>query len=323
MTISVLKPLRAGLAAAVTIALVAAGSAEAADKVVSLDWATYNPLSVLIKSKGLMEQEFAKDGTTVKWTQSTGSNLAVAGLNAKTLDFGSTAGSATLLGRVNGGEFRAVYAYSKPEWAALTTLKNSPINAVADLKGKRVACAKGTDPYVFAVQAIKKAGLDAKDVKLVLLQHADGRRALESGEVDAWVGLDPMMADLELNGGGRLFFRNADANTYGVLNVREEIAKTQPDVVKRVLAVYEKARAMAKENPTELKAALVAAAGLPEAVIARQLERTDFSGNGSLAGAPQTIIQRAGKILQDAGVIPPDVDVAKTVTAMIDTSFTK
>lgn len=315
------RTIMAGAIAA--IAVFGATSARAADKVVSLDWATYNPLSVLIKSKGLMEQEFAKDGITVKWSQSTGSNIAVAGLNNKALDFGSTAGASTLMGRINGGEFKAVYSYSKPEWVALSTLKTSAINSIADLKGKRVACAKGTDAYTFSMQALKKAGLTTKDVKLVLLQHADGRRALEAGEVDAWAGLDPMLGDLEINGAGRIFYRDADALTYGVLNVREEFAKAQPDLVKRVLAVYEKARAMAKANPAELKTALTAAAALPEAVIGRQLERTDLSGNGALGSAQKTAIANAGKILQEAGVIPADVNVASEVDAMIDTSFAK
>ena len=52
-------------------------------------------------------------------------------------------------------------------------------------------------------------GLTEQDMKLVLLQHADGKTALERGDVDAWAGLDPMMAAAEVEDGARLFFRNA------------------------------------------------------------------------------------------------------------------
>lgn len=44
---------------------------------------------------------------------------------------------------------------------------------------------KGTDPYFFLLQALRTKGLDATDVTVVNLQHADGRTALERGQVDA------------------------------------------------------------------------------------------------------------------------------------------
>lgn len=313
---------RAVLAATLAATALAAAPSWAADKTVALDWATYNPLSVVIKAKGWMEQEFAKDGIEVKWSQSGGSNIAVTAMNAKTIDFGSTAGAAALIGRINGGEFKSVYVFSKPEWTALLTRKDSAIKSVADLKDKRVAAARGTDPHVFLIRALKAGGLTAKDVKVVLLQHDAGMRALDAGEVDAWVGLDPLMAQSELKGQGKLTVRQPDYNTYGVLNVREEFAAKNPELVTRVLKVYEQARAWAKSNPAELKAAMVAATGLPDDVIARQMERTDFSS--SAIGAPQKAsILAAGQALQEAGVITPDVDVAKTVDALLEPKYLK
>ncbi|NJL95434.1 MAG: hypothetical protein HC915_17775 [Anaerolineae bacterium] len=62
--------------------------------------------------------------------------------------------------------------------------------------------------------------------------------------MDAWAGLDPMMAETELEKGSVLFHRNADANTYGVLNVREVFAKEHPEIVVRVLRQYERAQQM-------------------------------------------------------------------------------
>ena len=76
----------------------------------------------------------------------------------------------------------------------------------------------------------------------MLLQHADGKTALIRGDVDAWAGLDPMMAQAELEDGAKLFFRKADANTWGILNVREQFLKDYPQIAQRVLATYEEAR---------------------------------------------------------------------------------
>ncbi len=298
-----------------------AGNAHAAGSI-SLDWATYNPLSVLIKAKGMMEQEFAKDGIEIKWQQSSGSNVAITSLNSKAIDFGSTAGSAAIIGRTNGGEYKSIYLYSKPEWVALLTKKDSAIKTVADLKDKRIAATRGTDAQVFVIRALKTAGLTTKDVKIIFKQHADGMKDMESGDVDAWGALDPLQAQSELKGNGRAFFRQPDFCSYGVMNVREEFAKNNPEQVKRVLKVYEAARKMAKDNPAALQAAMVAATGLPDDVIALQLKRTDLSVSAIDATARTTFVE-SGKALQDSGVVMPEVDVAKTVDAMIDTSYFK
>ena len=138
--------------------------------------------------------------------------------------------------KINGNPIKSIYVYSRPEWTALVTRKDSAIAKIEDLKGKRVAVTRGTDPHIFLVRALLKAGLSEKDITPVLLQHPDGKTALIRGDVDAWAGLDPMMAQAEVEDGARLFYRNKDANTWGILNVREEFLKDHPDLVKRVLA---------------------------------------------------------------------------------------
>src|SRR5690348_18198408 len=149
------------------------GTAAEAIKEIHIDWATYNPVSMVLKQRGLLEKEFAKDGISIVWVQSAGSNKALEFLNAGSIDFGSTAGSAALVAKINGNPIKSIYVYSRPEWTALVTSKDSKINSVADLKGKRVAVTPGTDPHLVLVRALLGAGLSEKDITPVLLQHAD------------------------------------------------------------------------------------------------------------------------------------------------------
>src|SRR3954447_665163 len=113
-------------AAMLTASALLPGAAFAADplKEIRIDWATYNPVSMILKQKGLLEKEFAKDGISVVWVQSAGSNKALEFLNAGSIDFGSTAGSAALVAKVNGNPIKSVYVYSRPEWTALVTAKD-------------------------------------------------------------------------------------------------------------------------------------------------------------------------------------------------------
>jgi len=225
---------RRALAAIIAAAMLIPGAALAAEplKEIHIDWATYNPVSMILKQKGLLEKAFARDGIGIVWVQSAGSNKALEFLNAGSIDFGSTAGSAALVARINGNPIKSIYVYSRPEWTALVTSRDSRIATVADLKGKRVAVTRGTDPHIFLVRALLGAGLSEKDITPVLLQHADGKTALIRGDVDAWAGLDPMMAQAEIEDGARLFFRKPDANTWGILNVREQFLKDYPDIVR-------------------------------------------------------------------------------------------
>jgi sulfonate transport system substrate-binding protein len=254
----------------------------------------------------------------VRWVQTLGSNKALEFLNAGSIDFGSTAGSAALVARINGNPLKSVYVYSKPEWTALVTRKDTTIKTVTDLKGKRVAVTRGTDPHIFLVRALQKFGMSEKDIVPVLLQHPDGKTALIRGDVEAWAGLDPMMAQAELQDGARLFYRDADANTYGILNVREEFLKKYPEITRRVLGVYETARKYAVAHPEELEASFIAATKLPKDVVEKQLrERTDIS-NGKIGKAQRDTILAAGLALQQAGVLDAKVDVKAALDNLID-----
>jgi sulfonate transport system substrate-binding protein len=314
---------RSLFAGAVLLALAPGASAFAADKPkeIHIDWATYNPVSMLLRDKQLLEQEFAKDGIAIVWVQTLGSNKALEFLNAGSLDFGSTAGAAALVGKINGNPIKSIYVYSRPEWTALVTRKDTPITKIADLKGKRVAVTRGTDPHIFLVRALQSVGLSEKDITPVLLQHPDGKTALIRGDVDAWAGLDPMMAQAEIEDGARLFYRNKDANTWGILNAREEFLKDHPDIVRRVLAVYEEARKYSLAHYDEQKRVFIAATKLPEVVVDKQLkERTELTFN-KIGPAQRDSILQAGLALQQAGVVPASVDVKKTVDDLIDDRY--
>ncbi|WP_342359854.1 aliphatic sulfonate ABC transporter substrate-binding protein [Terrarubrum flagellatum] len=306
-------------AAAAAVTGSVAAQAQTKPTEIRIDYATYNPVGLLLKDRGLLEKEFAKDGIAIRWVQSLGSNKALEFLNAGSLDFGSTAGAAALIGRINGNPIKSVYVYSRPEWTALVT-KSDAIKTVADLKGKRVAVTRGTDPHIFLARALQDAKLTEKDVKLVLLQHPDGKIALERGDVDAWAGLDPLTAAAEAEFGARLFFRKPEWNTWGVLNVSEDFAKKYPDIVTRVLKTYEDARKQAVAEPAALKASLVTATKLPDAVIDRQIARTDIT-SGTIGSTQAETILAAGLALQTAGVIKPETDVKAAVDALIEPRF--
>lgn len=310
-----------GFAAIAPFAMTNESVAQDKPSVVTVDFATYNPVSLLLRERGYLEEALGADGIEVRWVQTLGSNKALEFLNAEAIDFGSTAGAAALVGRLNGNPIKTIYLYSRPEWTALVTRPDTGIATVADLKGRRVAVTRGTDPHIFLVRALAAAGLTERDVKLVLLQHPDGRLALERGDVDAWAGLDPMMAAAELESGAQLFHRDPAANTFGTLNVRESFAEAHPEIVRTVLSAYERARQEALDDPQALAAVLGDVTRLPPEIVARQLTRTDLT-NPVLGEAERATIRAAGIALVEAGVLPAGSDIDGTLAALVDGRFT-
>jgi sulfonate transport system substrate-binding protein len=154
----------------------------------NIDFATYNPLSLVIKEQGWLEEELADQDITVNWVQSAGSNKANEALRAGAIDVGSTAGSAALLARSNGSPIKTIEIYSQPEWAALVTSADSGITAVEDLRASRSRPPRAPTP-TSSCSGPRVRGSRSAEVTVQNLQHADGRAALANGAVDAWSGL--------------------------------------------------------------------------------------------------------------------------------------
>ncbi|NUU00435.1 aliphatic sulfonate ABC transporter substrate-binding protein [Herbaspirillum robiniae] len=310
----------AALGAAMLGAAPLPARAAQAPKTIRLDYAYYSPPSLVLRKFGWLEEDLKAQGTEVKWVLSQGSNRALEYLNSDSVDFGSTAGLAALLARANGNPIKAVYVYSRPEWTALAVAKDSPIRSVRELKGKKVAATKGTDPYLFLLRALHENGLKKSDVEIVHLQHPDGRAALEQGRVDAWAGLDPHLAASELEAGSRLIYRNVNFNTYGFLNVSDTFAARHPDQVKRVIAAYEKARAWIAAHPEETVKLLAEESKLSPEVARLQLKRNDFS-HPQIGREHIDALRAAAPILTEEDLVKSGTDLPRTINALIDPSY--
>ena len=104
--------------------------------------------------------------------------------------------------------------------------------------------------------------------------------ALERGDVDAWAGPGPMMADVELSAVViPLFYRNADANT--LRRAQRSPRRSRPSIPISCGRCWRSTSAAASARWPILTSSdniLATAAKLPEPVAAKQLERTQFVG---------------------------------------------
>lgn len=153
-------------------------------------------LLLLVKLRGSLEK--ALPNVQVEWKEfPTGPTLLEA-LDAGAIDFGVTGAPPPVFAQAAGRDFVAVAAEpGLPHSEALAVRGDSPVQTVAQLRGKRIALAKGSSSHYLLLGALQKAGLKVSDVQPVFLGPADARAAFESGAIDAWVVWDPYLSILQ------------------------------------------------------------------------------------------------------------------------------
>lgn len=285
-------------------------------KEVKLDYAYYSPQSLVIKRNGWLEQEFKQQGVKVTWVFSRGSNNSLEYLNSGASNFALTSGISALVARTNGQPVKAIYSFQWSEPSALVVTANSPIRAVADIKGKKVAATKGTDPYFFLLRTLDANGLKSSDVDIVHLQHPEGRTALEQGRVDVWAGLDPHMAAAQA-GGARFVYRNPAFGLGAFLNTTESFLNEQPQAVTAVLKAYERARRWIIANPKQAAELVAEETKLPVEVITLQMGRYSFDrpvpGTAHIEAIRPVI-----PLLRQDGILRRNADVDGPLGSLVD-----
>lgn len=301
-----------------------APTSEAGAQVLKLDYAYWNPLSLVIKDQGWLEEELESQGYTVEWILSAGSSKAIENLNAEAIDLGSSAGAAAVAARANGVALTTVGVFSQPNWASIVVGKDSDIVSVADLKGKKVAAASGTDPYFHLLQSLAEAGLSASDLEIVNLIHADGQKALEAGDVDAWAGLDPLTATSELTAGSKIIYNNPAFASWGVLNATDKFLAEKPELVEIVLSQYERARQWILDNPDEAVGILARDAQLDTEVAKKVLlDRTNIAVSIVPGQTQLSVWTTISKVLVAEGAIKSQDAADQALLTIINDSIAK
>lgn len=294
----------------------ASHAADAPLKEIKLDFAYYSPPSLVVKKMGWLEEAFKEQGTEVKWVFTRGSNNSLEFLNSGASNFALTSSVSSFVARANGQPVKIIFNYSWAEPSTVEVLADSALQSVTDLKGKKIAVTKGTDPYFYVLRALGENGLTLNDVEIVHLQHPEGKVALEQGRVNAWVGIDPHLAAAKVSG-TRTIYSNPDFALGAVLNSNEAFLKSNPQAVKTVVAAYERARQWIIDHPQEVIDLVSAETGLSKEITVKQLARIDFTrwipGDYSTQAIAPVV-----PLLEEAGILRKRANSQETLRTLID-----
>lgn len=169
-------------------------NATQANETVSISYQRSSTLFILLKRTGALEKKLNAMGYDVSWHEfSTG---LLQSLNAGSVDLHADVADAFALFTQAANAPLTYYAEetSAPSAQAIIVPPDSPIHSIADLKGKRVAVAKGSGCNFLLIAALAKAGLTIKDIQVRYLEAPDALAAFRGGNVDAWAIWDPFLA---------------------------------------------------------------------------------------------------------------------------------
>lgn len=196
--------------------------------------------------QGALEDEFKKDGITVKYTYFAGAGPAVnEALANRQLDFAYQGDLPAMVAKAGGLKTKIVLATARSGAVHVAVPIDSPARSLEDLKGKRIGVFKGTATQLSFWKLLASRGLKESDFKIVNMSTYDGNAALLSHDLDAQAaGTD--LYSLVDRGVARIVATTRGDRLLGSVShvlVTEEFEAKYPHLVQRLVNVLLRAAA--------------------------------------------------------------------------------
>lgn len=201
--------------------------------------------------------------------------------------------------------------------------KDSLIQTLADLKGKKIAIPQGSSAHGLALLALKSVGLGPKDVQFVYLSPAAGATAFNTGKVDAWSIWNPPSA-IAVKDGARIIAKGIppidQVNNYYVATDKSLNDPTRraalADVLTRIARIFH----WAQQNPDAYAKAIAKETGVPHEDARATVDAYQFKITQVL---PEDIAaeQALGDAFFEAGEITKKVNVTEITDNLLPDGF--
>ena len=273
-----------------------------------------NGVLYLAKQKGEFEQTLKAKGLSVKWVEFSFGPPLLEALNLGSIDYGTTGDAPPIFAQAAGANLLYVAAQEAAgSGSALLVAKDSPIQKLEDLKGKKVGFSKASSAHNLTIAALEKAGLTYQDITPVYLAPADGAAAFAKGAIDVWTIWDPFYAVAEYQPTTRVLAEAKGIvrqNSFFLAN--KTYTQANPDIIALVNTELAKTVKWAEQNRDSVSKILSEATGIPLDAQKKSTDRTDFVVvpiNQALVAEQQRIADRFHAL----GLIPHPIKVDEII----------
>lgn len=274
---------------------------------------------LLSQQKRWLDEEFAKDGIKVEFFPFAGGGQeAATALATGGLDIAYTASAPALRTAASGANVNliALSSFGRNGGSSIAVRKDSPIQSVKDLKGKKVAFLTGTVRHSTITKALKLAGLTLKDIDGLNLSFEASGPALMRGDIDAIVEGRNTFTPLAETDSIRIILDGRDYPEWSspsAISVNGDFLKNHPEIIKRFLKVDLKAARWAEANSEETIKIIAAATKKKESAVRKDHPDNKFYGEPRLSQKSIAAFKSEETFLKDAGLANGTVDYGKWI----------
>ncbi|QNG58246.1 MULTISPECIES: aliphatic sulfonate ABC transporter substrate-binding protein [Bacillaceae] len=274
---------------------------------------------LIAKQKGWFEEEFEKAGAKVNWVEFQSGPSYFEAIASNRLDFGRVGNIPVLSGQGAGISFTEIATASTGEKGdAILVPKDSSITSPKDLKGKKIAVAKGSSAFGLLYRLLEKENIKPAEVEIIQLQPDEAQAAYETKSVDAWAIWEPYQSIQVVNNEAKIISNGEAIGTFspGFQIVRTQFAEEHPELVELYLKVTEKATRWQNENKDEAIAIYSELKKTDKEVIRKVLENS-VPVNTPIEKKIVNEQQNTANLLLDLGGLKKELDV----TEVVDNSY--
>jgi sulfonate transport system substrate-binding protein len=270
-------------------------------------------LTAVLRANGELDKALAPLGVKVSWHEFSSGLPLLESLGVGNLDFGAdVADTVPIFAQAAGSRLAYVAEESaSPAAQAILVAKDSPVKALADLKGKKVAVTKGAGSHYLLLAALSKAGLNFKDISPAYLAPADGRAAFVSNNVDAWVAWDPFLTSAQRQSGAKVLSDGSSglASYKRYYLASETFVERRSDVLNIVFAKLRETGKWVKANPKDAAALLAGLWNIDAATVEEANSHRSY-GVGAVTPAGLVEQQKIADAFFGEGLLPKKIDTA-------------
>lgn len=297
--------------AALTLTALALGTLSTAQAVTFTIGYQKGGIPNILKARGTLDK-YAAQGIDFRWVLFTAGPPLLEAANAGTVDFGSVGNAPGVFALAGGADLKyvGVTVNNSDTTEAVIVPKNSSIQKVSDLKGKRIGVARGSSAHAFLYSVLRSAGLTFKDVTVVPLLPPDARPAFENGSIDAWAIWDPFLTTALQGSGGRVLRDHTGlgrGDNYHLVPGRVLQNPEKKRALQVLLAELESAANWANVNRQTVINQFSDELNIPKSVLAVTVPKSVPFNIRPFRASDLKPLQTLAVAFREAGVLPRDV----------------
>ena len=273
----------------------------------------------VLRDQGLLETRLRPLGLSITWSSFLSASSLIEALSNGTIDFCGGGGTASIFSQAADHVFVRVAKekYTSPKGQAILVPEDSPIQTLADLKGKKIAFDKGSSSHYVLVRALAKVGLEFSDIEPVYLTQPEALPVFRRGEIDAWVIWVPYrltqarsaypgrsIADLE-----SIFDDKASLEVPTYYYAIPELVRDYPDLLKVILEEVNEAGTWAKRQELEVAQRLAAQHEIDPSIIETLQKHSAERAIIPIDDQSLTALQHQANTFRELNLIPERVNV--------------